>query len=277
MYGNFFYQNPNEALLQATGNMILYESIFVNHFDPAGFRVIYVTAQNGFQPRNIKIFHNTLWAANSSGGIRLYYPNTAFQQYCYANAVFASSAISNFVNSVDNITDSYANASTYVLSATTNLSALNLYPQSGQLTGTATSNTLFTTYDDWDKDFNGNIYDWKYRGAYSGCCINKGWQLQLDTMPVPPGIPTAIIDFGKKNNDEFLLYPNPVTLLLHLFFSGCGQYTIEIRNTLGKLESISLGDEKRFTLDLSNYPTGIYFLTIADKENHYLTKSFIKM
>lgn len=277
MYGNFFYQNPNEALLQATGNMTLYENIFVNHFDPAGFRAIYVTAQNGFQPRNIKIFHNTVWAANSSGGIRLYNPNTAFQQYCHANVVFASSAVTNFTNSVDNITDSYANASAYVLSASTSLTALNLYPQNGQLTGAATSNTLFTTYIDWDKDFNGNTYDWTYRGAYSGCCTNNGWQLQLDTMPVPSGMPTAIIDFGENNRDEFLLYPNPVTHILHLSFSEGGQYTIEIRNTNGIMESIALGREKSYTLDMTKLPTGIYFLTITDRRNLSIKKSFIKL
>ncbi|MBK5284773.1 MAG: hypothetical protein JJE25_05180, partial [Bacteroidia bacterium] len=181
VYGNFFYQNPTEALLQVTANTSLYENVFVNHFNPAGFRAVYVTSQNGFQPRDIKIFHNTVWAANSSGGIRLYDPNISYQQYCYANAVFAPAPITNFVNNLDNVTDGYANASSYVLSATTNLNTLNLYPQSGQLTGTLTSSVLFQTFTDWDKDFNGDVNDWTFRGAYSACCINNGWQLQLDT------------------------------------------------------------------------------------------------
>jgi hypothetical protein len=277
IYGNFFYQNPTEALLQVTGNTTLYENIFVNHSDPAGFRAVYVTAQNGFLPRDIKIFHNTVWAANSSGGIRLYNPNTAYQQYCYANAVFAPSPITSFTNNVDNVTDIYANASAYVLSATTTLSTLNLYPQSGQLTGTITSSTLFQTFTDWDKDFNGDTYDWTFRGAYSGCCTNNGWQLQLDTMPAPVGTVTGMNILAGNISENIFLFPNPASLVINLSFTETGNYFLSIKNTLGETVLIKSVTKKTLSVDVGAFSPGIYFITITDERKNIITKKFVKM
>ena len=33
IYGNFFWQNPTEALFQGEGNIALYDNVFVNDFD----------------------------------------------------------------------------------------------------------------------------------------------------------------------------------------------------------------------------------------------------
>lgn len=193
IYSNFFYNNPVEALFQGTGNIMLYDNIFVNHFDPSGFRTVYITQQNGVSPQDIKIFHNTVMAATTSGGIRLYNPNTNYKQYCYSNAVFADAPITNFTDLLDNVTDTYANASNYVVSATTDISTLNLYPQTGKLSGTITPSTLLQNNNDWDKDFNKDSYTWTYRGAYSGSGTNNGWKLQLDTMFTPKIAPTSNI------------------------------------------------------------------------------------
>jgi len=277
IYGNFFYQNPTEALLQVTGNTTLYENIFVNHSDPAGFRAVYITAQNGFQPRDIKIFHNTVWAANSSGGIRLFNPNTSFQQYCYANAVFAPASITNFTNSVDNVTDSYANASSYVLSATTNLASLILYPQSGQLTGALTSGSLFQTFTDWDIDFNGDTYNWTFRGAYSGCCTNNGWQLQLDTMPTPTGTLTGISNSYINIYEEIFLFPNPASSQLNFSLPEAGNYLLTIKNTLGETILIKSVTEKEYSVDVKYFPAGIYFVTVTDEKKNTVAKKFVKM
>jgi hypothetical protein len=261
IYGNFFYKNPTEALIQVTGNTMLYENIFVNHTDPAGFRAVYITSQNGFKPRDIKVFHNTVWANNSSGGIRLYDPNTSYQQYCYANAVFAPSAITNFTNSLNNVTDTYANAVNYVLSASVNLSNLNLYPLSGQLTGAVTSTALFQSYSDWDIDFNGDVYDWSYRGAYTACCVNNGWQLQLDTMPTPDGTFTSMQENSAVQN-ELAIFPNP-------FHSDAKLYgvnksaTLRIYNTLGSLVKEQSITSENTVLTREGLSDGIYFVVVT--------------
>jgi hypothetical protein len=187
VYGNFFYNNPVEALFQGTGNIMLYSNIFVNHANPPNFKTVYITPHNGVSPQNIKIFHNTLWANNSAGGIRISDPDVNYQQYIVGNVAFltnASTAItaSNTTTTLlaDNITDSYANAGNYVISATSDLNTLNLYPKAGQLKGRAsTQRTLFIANKEYDKDFNNDTYDWTYRGAYSGSGVNKGWKLAL--------------------------------------------------------------------------------------------------
>ena len=166
---------------------MLYSNIFVNHSNPAGFRVVYITPHNGVSPQNVKIFHNTLWANNAAGGMRISDPENNYQQNIVGNVVFlpdASTAItaSNTTTTLlsDNITDNYANAGLYVISATSNLDTLNLYPKVGQLQGILSiSQSLFKTNTGYDKDFNNDVYDWTYRGAYSGSGVNKGWQLTL--------------------------------------------------------------------------------------------------
>jgi hypothetical protein len=280
MYGNFFYQNPNEALLQVTGNTMLYENIFVNHNDPAGFRAVYVTSQNGFQPRDIKIFHNTVWAANSSGGIRLYDPNTSYQQYCYANAVFAPAPITNFTDTSGNVMDAYLNAFYYVMSATTNLSTLNLHPQAFQLTGTAVSSTLFQAYTDWDKDFNGDIYNWTFRGAYSTCCNSNGWQLQLDTMPVPSGTLTGIDNFSGDVPGDIFLFPNPATCQFRISNFEFRILNIEIYNMFGEKvysQKPETSNTKPVTVNVSALTPGIYFINLIDERKNAVTKKFVKI
>ena len=166
---------------------MLYSNIFVNHANPSDFRTVYITPHNGVSPQNVKIFHNTLWSNTSAGGIRIYNPDVNYQQYIVGNVAFlpvASTAItaSNTTTTLlsDNITDSYANAGNYVISATSDLNTLNLYPKVGQLKGILPiPHTLFINNTAYNKDFNNDAYDWTYRGAYSGSGVNKGWKLAL--------------------------------------------------------------------------------------------------
>ncbi|MDD5571373.1 MAG: T9SS type A sorting domain-containing protein [Bacteroidales bacterium] len=274
IYGNFFYQNPTEALFQGTGNIRLYDNIFVNHSDGNGLRAVYITSQNGVQPQDIQVFHNTVWTANSAGGIRLYSPNASYQQYCYANAVFSPSPITNFTNSLDNITDDYANATNYVLSATTSLNTLNLYPKSGQLTGTLTSSTLFQSNTWYNKDFNGDTYDWTYKGAYSGCCTNNGWQLKLDTMPTPGGTITAVPSYN-DNNFQVIVYPNPFSSTIAVNAKDTKPFGIQIYNCIGEKVYESNNINSRIEIDFTDKPNGIYFLHLKN-ENISIVRKIIK-
>lgn len=260
IYGNFFYQNPTEALFQGTGNIMLYENIFVNHVDPSGYRAVYITPQNGVQPQNIKVFHNTMWAVNSSGGMRLFNANTSYTQQCYSNAVFAPSPITNFANMVDNITDTYANAGTHVISPTTNITTLNLYPKSGQLTGTLTPSSVFTPYTNWDKDFNNTLYNWTYRGAYSGCCTNPGWQLQLDTMVVATASATGV---QEQELFSVNIYPNPTSDAITILTKERTELTIV--NSIGELVMKTALAENKNEISLKALAPGIYFFQFRTK------------
>ncbi len=214
IYGNFFWQNPNEALFQGTGNIIFYNNILVNHSDPSGMRAVYFTAQNGVQPQNIKVFHNTIYAANSSGGIRIYNPSGFYKQKCYGNAVFAAQGITNFRDSGNNILETFANAGNYFNSPNAVILNLNLYPKIGKLTGNICVDTAYNKFADFNKDFNGDLFNWIYRGAYSGAGTNSGWKLQLDRMPLKPNANVSVKNAEIGN--IFSAYPNPFDHFLQI-------------------------------------------------------------
>ena len=218
-----------------------------------------ISEYHGVSPQDIKVYHNTVWTLNTSGGIRLYNPNTAYQQYCYANAVFSPSPITNFTNTFDNITDDYNKASDYVLSATSNINSLDLYPKAGQLKGPLTTSTLFENNTNWSKDFNQDIFDWTYRGAYSGCCNNNGWKLQLDTISIP-GIITSIQLL--KPGSDIQIYPNPVSNTLNIKFNKTSTRLLELYSLSGqKLISTYISDSQ-FSMDLTSMNNGVYILVL---------------
>ncbi|MGB4850286.1 MAG: T9SS type A sorting domain-containing protein [Saprospiraceae bacterium] len=214
VYGNFFYNNPTEALMQVTGNTTAYDNLFVNKVAPAGYGTIVITNHDGFPPRTMNMFHNTIVSNSADEGIGLFSRDQNYNQYCYANAVFTNGTpITGFKSSfvVDNITDTYANAVNYLNAPLATFPGLDLFPLAGKMTGNFTPNALFTGYTDYDIDFNGNTYDWTYRGAYTGSGINHGWPLQIDLMPTPHGTITAIDEQNGVNDFLGIIYPNPAT------------------------------------------------------------------
>jgi hypothetical protein len=257
VYGNFFYNNPTEALFQGTGNIRLYNNVFINHYDPgSGLRTVYFTPYDSISPQDIQVFHNTIWSNQSAGGIRIYGPDANYNQYCYANAVFAALPITNFTDSVNNITGSYSDAANYVLSASTNIASLNMYPQSGKLKGVITSDAHFQNNALYNNDFNATTYDWTYRGAYSGCCTNNGWQLQLDTMNYSTIVPTNINNVQVKN--VLNIFPNP-SLGLFTVNSTINQ-SAAIYNYIGQQVASTALTIGTNTIDCSKQPAGIYLL-----------------
>ncbi len=280
IYGNFFYENPVEALFQGTGNLTMYNNVFVNHQNPSGYRAVYFTNHNGFQPREINFFHNTILSNMSSGALRLNSPNTSYQQYCYANAVFGATAISGFTNSVDNVTDTYANAGTYINNASTTLSSVDCYPKSGQLQSTSTSNTLFTAFTDYDKDFNRTTYDWTYRGAYSGSGINPGWKLQMAIMTTNAGA-TGINDNQIVNDFLGMVYPNPANNSFDLLLNANEgrKVKIQLMNLEGQVlkmiyDGQILSGENKITADVNDIVSGFYLVNIQLKDRS-ITRKFL--
>lgn len=230
VYGNFFYNNPTEALIQITANTALYNNVFVNQVSPTDYGTVVITNHEGFPPRDIRVFHNTVVSTSQEGGIVLYSPNTSYQQYCYANAVFSNgSPVLGFgANAVDNITDTYLHASNYVKAPFEVIPGLDVFPLSGQLQGALTSSSLFTTHADYGLDFNGDTYDWTYRGAYADDGINQGWTLALEIRPTPEGTPTATQDVYGENDFLGMVYPNPATDEVELNISSDKSYITEI-------------------------------------------------
>lgn len=281
MYGNFFYQNPVEALLQVTGNTALYANVFVNTSDPPGFRAVYITSHNGFRPRTMWIFHNTVWTMNSSGGIRLYNADPAYRQYCHANAVFAPQSISGFTDTLDNVPNSFMMAAGEVLGAAEPLMLLNLYPRQTRLIGNSTPDALFSVFTDAGRDFNGDVYDWRYRGAYSGCCMNPGWKLQLDTMAAA-NISTQLVEPAASSTFDLQVFPHPLSAqgTLRLTYETTGWMEIALFNILGQhLRTVFAGQWRAGThsllIDADGLRPGLHFLRIRTKSNEIVKGIFV--
>lgn len=194
IYGNFFYHNPSEALFQGEGNIAFYNNLMVNKYNSA----VNIQPHND-KPRMISIFNNTI--VSSASGIKISGGEAGYSQTAIGNAVFAASPI-NGGSQQYNITDSYANSASYLNNPTGNVGTLDLYPKNNMLTDVTISNSLFSGFTDSDRDFNGDIKNWIFRGAYSGEGTNPGWVLRIEEKPnnnnngadsIPPLSPSNLI------------------------------------------------------------------------------------
>lgn len=174
IYGNFFYQNPTEALFQGEGNIAFYGNVMVND----GGDALNVQPHNG-AVRDVRIFGNTIVASGS--GIRVS-GGAGYTQQVVGNAVFAATPISGGMQTA-NTTGSRASAATFLNRPTGALGELDLFPKAGALRGAAWNTPSLGAFTAWDRDFNGNPRDWTYRGAYSGEGTNPGWRLNLEVKP----------------------------------------------------------------------------------------------
>ena len=195
IYGNFFYQNPSEALFQGEGNVALYDNLFVND-DGAAINVM----PHNDRPRNITIFHNTVLAGES--GISVSGAASGFQQKTVGNLVFAASPVSS-PNSSNNITGSLAAAASFLTAPIAPIGTLDLTPLAGQATAAAIDLSQFASFTDGDRDFNGVTRVATYRGGYTADGPNSGWRLAVAIKP-----PTSAV-----SNPTIMLSatPNPVT------------------------------------------------------------------
>lgn len=77
---------------------------------------------------------------------------------------------------------------------------------------------------------------------------------------------------------QFSIYPNPVKNELYLSAkNGNGKLDIKIFNIEGKLlKTENLNLEKPLSIDVSNLPSGIYFLNLSDENGNVELKKFIK-
>jgi hypothetical protein len=186
IYGNFFYENPTEALFQGTGRIAFYDNVLLNDFDSqsgANFQF-----HEGGGVRDLEVFHNTIVA--SGPGISVSGVEAGYIQLVRGNAVFAAGSpkdalqLDSPVLTAGNVTDAYANAGAYLVAPRGSVGAgLDFYPLVGTLTGPPIDSSGLASFRDWDRDFNGTARDLKFRGAYSGEGKNPGWPLSLMIQP----------------------------------------------------------------------------------------------
>jgi hypothetical protein len=189
IYGNFFYQNPTEALFQGEGNIAFYNNVLLND----GGDAINIQPHNDV-PKMIRVFHNTIVASGT--GIRISGGAGGFTQKAIGNAVFAGSPIAAS-DAQGNITGAYNSAANVLNNPRGSLAngTLDLFPRAGQLSGPALAIAEIDDFSDWNLDFNGVSHaSHTIRGGYAGQGQNPGWTLALQRKVVDGSTPTPTPD-----------------------------------------------------------------------------------
>lgn len=182
VYGNFFYQNPHEALFQGEGNIGFYNNLLVNQSGDA----VHIQPHNDV-PREIDVFNNTVIAAGN--GIIIRKPKADVQklvaeypQRVSANAVFAAVPITADRQS-GNITGQLATARNYLNKPQARLGELDLRPK--KLMMARYDPIAMQKYMAWNQDFDGNPRQIGGVGAYATEQIRGYWTPRLELKPVP--------------------------------------------------------------------------------------------
>ncbi|BBA33574.1 uncharacterized protein sS8_1616 [Methylocaldum marinum] len=180
IYGNFFFENPNEALFQGEGRIALYSNLFYSSHGNE-FPAVAIQPHNDI-PRKVRVFFNTV--LHPGTGIRVLPKEGAGEsdQRIAGNAVFAKDPILGGIQA-DNLTAAYAAARDYLRSPFETIGRLSLFPKPGRLERDRLDQHRFSEFPDLDLDFNGRQRDGRFRGAYSGAGSNPGWRLAVELKP----------------------------------------------------------------------------------------------
>ncbi|APR82693.1 Hypothetical protein A7982_08042 [Minicystis rosea] len=171
IYGNFFYHNPRESLMQAEGRVTIHDNVFVDTKYAA------ITVQQNNLPVTLAhVYNNTIYAAATGIQISSAAPQGDF---VVGNLVFAATPITGpITTNHDNIVDTVQNAALYVNMPSTTLGSMDFYPNGTKATGPAMDLSSVATETGHDIDFNGTSKGtFTYRGAYAGAGTNPGWPL----------------------------------------------------------------------------------------------------
>lgn len=125
VYGNVFYENAGDALLQAEGDVSIVSNIFMNSYGDA-VRLMPHKAV----PRRVDIAHNTVLARGA--GITVRGGDRRFAQVVRANAVFASQPLVGGEQQ-HNVTAPYAMAPRYLLAPFARPGRLDFSPRADAL------------------------------------------------------------------------------------------------------------------------------------------------
>lgn len=175
VYGNFFHDNPTEALMQAEGHVAIYANVFFNP-NGAGLNV----QPHNDVPKRIDVFRNTF--VTSGPAARITGGDPAFVQRLVGNAAFGEPGLEGG-EQLDDHVGTYAEAAGVLVDPAGALGGgLDLHPQPGQLEGGVDASGL-EGLAWWDHDFDGRPHDGGHRGAYAGPAEAGAWPLDRGRKP----------------------------------------------------------------------------------------------
>ncbi len=163
VYGNFFYDNPTERLLQSDSNLFLYNNVFFNpHGDAISLQ------KHNSRPRLVHLFFNTVVAKGMGIGVTA--GQKGYKQIVSYNAIFAARPLKlhSQVVKKDNITANYSDADNQLAAPRKQPGqGLDLHPRPGKLKKNISWNSL-PKLPDYKLDFDRRVRTGQYAGAYTG-------------------------------------------------------------------------------------------------------------
>ena len=184
IYGNFFYQNRNEALFQGEGNVALYANVFVNDFAD-GVRI----QPHNDVPRRIVIAYNTVVARGAGIAMTLQEGGPRYPREVSANAVFAQLPIAA-AGAFRNLAAPLEDAALYLTSPFASPPGLDLHPKANWTNTVSGPAPPRKPWPDWGRDFDGRPRTAATVGAYGGSA-RAGWNLDV--------APKRIAETGKPS------------------------------------------------------------------------------
>lgn len=190
IYGNFFYHNPRESLLQASGRVSIHDNVFVG-----GDMAAITLRDQDLRLMLARVYNNTIYSPHR--GI-VADPIQKASVDVIGNLVFADIPISGKISHLaKNLTDSFSRASFYVDSPSLELGMMSFYPLPEATEDHPIDLSQFSSDLDYNLDFNGlrkglvsgkNVYTGAsktnvFPGAYAGEGTNPGWKLQAGIKP----------------------------------------------------------------------------------------------
>lgn len=178
IYGNFFYQNPHEALFQGEGNIALYNNLLVNHFGDA----VRIQPHND-TPRDVAVFRNTVVAKGAGITLARREGDPPYPQWVSANSLFANPPLHGVAGEA-NLTGAFDQAGDYLARPFAPLGEMDLRPKAGKASKKVKAKTRFEIYPEAERDFDGAARGAGGVGAYAP--ENKGlrWLPALEIKPV---------------------------------------------------------------------------------------------
>lgn len=175
VYGNLFYQNPTEALFQATGRVAVYSNLFVNTVGVG--RAVMIMRHKGVDPKSVDIFQNTILASDI--GIAVWDADRDERQWVAGNAIFARKPTTGRMDRGRNVVGTLSQAGEYLEAPRSPIGKLNLYPRPGKLRRPEIPAGALIGYPDAGKDFAGNPRKVGYAGAYASTGDGHGSTLRI--------------------------------------------------------------------------------------------------
>ena len=134
IYGNLFYENPHERLLQGEGNVALYNNLFVNRRGEddglGGDGVIFLPHND--VPKNTYVLRNTVLTTGT--GIQIKEPDSSYEQIVAGNAIFSPQPIKlDGIAGEFNFTAQFAAAPEYLNAPMAERGELDLAPKTERL------------------------------------------------------------------------------------------------------------------------------------------------